>query len=169
MSAHEQRPAPLPDAMPSGQYEDRYVLFALLNALVNRIQAAGDAQFEEVTWKQWFALLGVSVFPQPPGVQEVAALIGTSHQNLKQLLLRLEKTGLVRLGKDPADARRTLIHTTPHTQAFERKYRDQSGGFMQAIYEGIPQEDIAVTRRTVEQMNDNLRRAFSGGQDQENT
>lgn len=151
--------------MPAGEGADRYVLFALLNALVNRMQAAGDAQFEEVTWKQWFALLGVSIFKEAPGIQEVAALIGTSHQNLKQLLLRLQKAGLVRLMKDPADQRRTLIVKTDAAAVFEQKYQADSGAFMRAIYQGIPEEDIAVTRRTIQHMDRNLRNLAETGEE----
>ena len=46
--------------------EDRYYLFGMLAAFANRMQTVGDKVFEEVTWKQWFALLGARLQPEPP-------------------------------------------------------------------------------------------------------
>ena len=78
--------------------EDRYYLFGMLAAFANRMQTVGDSVFEEITWKQWFALLGASILQPSPSISQVADFVGTSHQNMK-LLLRLESTGLVRLEK----------------------------------------------------------------------
>ena len=139
-----------------GTVEDRYYLFAVLNAFSNRMQAVGDGLFEEVTWKQWFALLGVSVFQAPPSVSQVASFVGTSHQNAKQLLLRLQAAGLVQLQKDDGDLRRTLVHLCPAAQQFETKYQALSQRFMQGLFEGIPEEDLAAARRVLDRMNDNL-------------
>ena len=77
--------------------EDRYYLFGMLTAFANRMQTVGDNVFEEITWKQWFALLSASILQPNPSVSQVADFVGTSHQNMKQLLLRLQATGLVRL------------------------------------------------------------------------
>lgn len=46
-------------------------------------------------------MLGTSVFEVVPSVSQVAGFIGISHQNVKQLLLRLQSKGLIGLQKDP--------------------------------------------------------------------
>lgn len=149
--------------------EDRYYLFALLGAFANRMQAFGDTVFDEVTWKQWFVMLGTSVFDDPPSVSEVAGFVGTSHQNVKQLLLRLQSIGMIRLAKDPRDQRRTLAHLTDKATAFEQKYRKHSMQFMEELFKDIPPDDLAVARRVLNRMDDNLRALAtadqSGGND----
>jgi DNA-binding MarR family transcriptional regulator len=137
--------------------EDRYYLFGMLTAFANRMQTVGDHVFEEVTWKQWFALLGATVLQPNPSVSQVAGFVGTSHQNMKQLLLRLQSAGLVLLIKDESDLRRTLVKLTPSTEAFELKYRESSGLFMDRLFEGISSETLATARQVIYQLDQNLR------------
>lgn len=142
--------------------DNKYCLFGLLNAFTNRMQSAGNKVFEEVSWKQWFMLIGIALFPSPPGISDVADIIGTSHQNAKQLLVKLEKAGFVRLLPDPRDSRRTLAVYTDRMRDFETKYRESSAAFMVDIYADIPDGDVAVTLRTILRMEENLRRTAAG-------
>ncbi len=137
--------------------EDRYYLFGMLAAFANRMQTVGDSVFEEITWKQWFALLGASILQPSPSISQVADFVGTSHQNMKRLLLRLESTGLVRLEKDEADLRRTLVNLTPEVEVFEQKYRQQNSRFMDNLFEGISDDNLATARLVLDQLYRNLR------------
>ncbi|MGI6506899.1 MAG: MarR family winged helix-turn-helix transcriptional regulator [Saccharofermentanales bacterium] len=137
--------------------EDRYYLFGMLAAFANRMQTVGDSVFEEITWKQWFALLGASILQPSPSISQVADFVGTSHQNMKRLLLRLESTGLVRLEKDEADLRRTLVNLTPEVEVFEQKYRQQNSRFMGNLFEGISDDNLATARLVLDQLYRNLR------------
>lgn len=120
------------------------------------MQTVGDQVFEEVTWKQWFALLGASVLQPLPSVSRVASFVGTSHQNMKQLLLRLQAAGLVRLTRDKRDLRRILVSLTPAVEAFEMKYRERSGRFMDSLFEGIEADALAAARQVLDRLNQNL-------------
>lgn len=146
----------IPTPVNLSHIEDRYYLFGMLAAFANRMQAVGDSVFEEVTWKQWFALLGTIVLQPAPSVSQVAGLAGTSHQNMKQLLLRLQAAGLVQLEKDAADQRRTLVHLTPAAEAFDRKYRESSRLFMDSLFEGISDESLNTARQVLDRLNQNL-------------
>ncbi len=136
--------------------EDRYYLFGMLAAIANRMQTVGDSFFEEITWKQWFALLGASILQPAPSVSQIASFVGTSHQNMKQILLRLESTGLIRLEKDSADQRRTLVMLTPAVKVFEEKYQQSNAQFMDSLFEGISRNDLATTRLVLDQLYQNL-------------
>ena len=131
-------------------------LFAQVNALANRLQMVGDRLFEELTWKQWFALVCVLSFPEAPGLMEAAERMGTTHQNMKQLLLRLEKAGFVQLVQDPADRRRTVIQAGEATPRLEAKYGARTTAIMQALFEGISPEETQTTIRTLTRMESNL-------------
>ena len=138
--------------------DDRHFLFAMITALANRMQMVGDTFFQEVTWKQWFVLLGISIFTTPPTIMQLADTIGTSHQNVKQLLLRLQRAEYVRLEKDPADQRRTLVHLTERFSDFERKYQEESMEFISQMYKGIDEKDILIARKVLESIEANLKR-----------
>lgn len=137
--------------------EDRYYLFGMLAAFANRMQTVGDSVFEEITWKQWFALLGASILQPSPSISQVADFVGTSHQNMKRLLLRLQSTGLVSLEKDEADLRRTLVKLTSKVEKFEEKYRHSNSLFMDNLFDGISVENLATARLVLDQLYQNLR------------
>lgn len=131
-------------------------LFALIHSLANRMQTMGDGLYTEMTWKQWFALLGVVSFEKAPGIMEVAERIGTSQQNLKQLLLKLSKAGYVVLSRDPRDQRRTVIHATDKTMEFETKYSEATTLIMRDLFAGIDPKNLLSTAHTLMKMEENL-------------
>ena len=47
-------------------YPAPYVLFGSLLAMGNRLQAAGDRFYDEITTKQWFVLAVLETFSAPP-------------------------------------------------------------------------------------------------------
>ena len=89
--------------------ERRYFLFGLLNAFTNRLQAEGNLFFEEISWKQCFAMICIQMFEQPPTLKELAQVMGSSHQNVKQLLLKLQDASYVNLLEDEKDKRKQRI------------------------------------------------------------
>ena len=134
----------------------KYFLFGELNAFMNRLQAAGDQFFAEISWKQWFVLVGISLFASPPTVGEIADIIGSSHQNVKQVLLKLEAAGFVDLYTDEIDRRKLRVRVTDKVSKLDEKYQMRSTTFMESLYQGISEEDIAVTKKTISAMDRNL-------------
>lgn len=135
---------------------DRYFLFGLLNAFANRLQTVGDTFFEEISWKQWFVLIGIDLFENPPTINEVAEVIGSSHQNVKQILLKLEKLGFVILYTDELDRRKLRIKVTDKKKEFDQKYNKNSMEFMKEFYKGLNDKDIEITMKTLLTMEQNL-------------
>lgn len=136
--------------------EDRYYLFGMLAAFANRMQTVGDSVFEEITWKQWFALLGASILQPSPSISQVADFVGTSHQNMKRMLLRLQSTGLVRLERDETDQRRTLVMLTEDVKVFEEKYRQSNSIFIHRLFAEISDENLLTARLVLDQLYQNL-------------
>ena len=93
-------------------YPAPYVLFGALLAMGNRLQAAGDRFYDEITTKQWFVLAVLENFSAPPTLGELARGVGSSHQNVKQLVLKLQQKGYVALAQDGRDARKNRVHRT---------------------------------------------------------
>ncbi|MGI6724745.1 MAG: MarR family winged helix-turn-helix transcriptional regulator [Christensenellales bacterium] len=169
MKRHQRLPEEANIVPDLSSIEDRYYLFGMLTAIANRMQTVGDNVFEEVTWKQWFALLCAGVLQPTPSVSQVAGLVGTSHQNMKQLLLRLQSAGLVSLEKDRSDLRRTLVKLTPAAEMFEMKYRESGSLFMDCLFEGISVEALATARQVINQLDQNLKAIAKGFNRQEDS
>lgn len=144
------------DKTKEDEIDNKYYLFGLLNSLANRFQAAGDKYFEEISWKQWFVLIGISIYKEPPTINEVAEVIGSSHQNVKQILLKLEKIGFVVLYTDELDRRKIRIKLTDKKSEFDSKYYRYSSDFIEEFYQGLNEKDIAVTLKTLLVIEKNL-------------
>ena len=120
--------------------------------LSNRIQAYGDSFYSEFSAKQWHLLLYVQGFRNsPPTLNELAAQMGTSHQNTRQMVSRLEKKGFLSLSPDPDDRRKTRIELTERCAPLWEKYQQLQEQSIQALFRDIPlpqqEQALAVLQR----------------------
>lgn len=144
------------DAVDMSGVESPYFLLGLLSAFDNRFQAVADRLIGEISWKQFFTVICITLCRESPTIQQLADVMGTSHQNCKQLLLKLEKKGFVALTTDPADRRRQRIALTESCMRFCRQNDERSAALLQQMFAGIPAEDILTTIRTIMQMEKQL-------------
>jgi len=106
-----------------------------------------------VTTKQWFLLVIIeSLFDNPPTMKEVAKEMGSSHQNVKQIALKLEQKGLLILEKDKRDARATRLKLTDDSYAFLNKIKCEGTEFTKMLFKDIDKEELAVARRGMQKM-----------------
>lgn len=140
------------------EMEDSFFLFGLLNEFVNRMQTKADTFFDEISWKQCFLIICVKLFEQPPTINELANAIGTSHQNVKQLLNKLEKLGFVEVIVDEVDRRKQRIILTKKVEDFDRKHDAPSKEFMKELFKGISKEGLTITIQTIMQLDENIKK-----------
>ena len=95
-----------------------YFLLGLLSAFENRFQAVADSAMKEISWKQFFAVICINLCKDKPTVKELAEIMGSSHQNVKQILLKLEKKGFVHITVDESDKRKQRIELTDYCREF---------------------------------------------------
>lgn len=133
-----------------------YFLLGLLSAFDNRFQAVADNSMKEISWKQFFAIICIDLCPNSPTVKELAEVMGSSHQNVKQILLKLEKKGFVRILPDEQDKRKQRIELTEYCREFCKKNDEASANIIGKMFEGIPQEQLIITIQTIMQMENNL-------------
>ena len=137
-------------------YPAPYVLFGSLLAMGNRLQAAGDRFYDEITTKQWFVLAVLENFSAPPTLGELARGVGSSHQNVKQLVLKLQQKGYVALAQDGRDARKNRVHRTPKCAELPEKYGARQQEFMRALYTGIRADEAEQAAGVLARMLQNL-------------
>ncbi len=135
-----------------------YFLLGLLSAFDNRFQAMADRAMEEISWKQFFAIICVNMCRTPPTIKELAEIMGSSHQNVKQILLKLERKGFVAISPDPEDRRKQRVILTDYCREYCERNDEASIRVMGAMFDGIKEEQLLETIRTIIQIEDNMKK-----------
>ena len=134
-----------------------FFLLGLLSAFDNSYQAAADAFFGELSWKQVFAIVCIDMCREAPTLRELSQVMGSSHQNVKQILLKLEKKGFVTMQVDDKDRRKQRIFLTQKAREFSASHDAQSQQIVSRIFDGIPEEELDVTIQTILHMERNVK------------
>ena len=135
-----------------------YFLIGLLSAFENRFQAVADNAIKVISWKQFFAVICINMCKEKPTVKELAEIMGSSHQNVKQILLKLEKKGFVQITTDEKDKRKQRIELTDYCREFCAKNDAMSAMAIGKMFEGISQEQLQATIQTIVKIEDNLKK-----------
>ena len=133
-----------------------YYLLGLLSAFENRFQAMADSTMKEISWKQFFAIICINMCKEPPTIKELSEVLGSSHQNVKQILLKLEKKGFVEFKTDDGDRRKQRIVLTEKCMKFCEQGNDMSIKIMEKMFKGVPEKDIKTTIKTITCIEKNL-------------
>ncbi len=137
--------------------ESSYFLIGLLSAFDNRFQAMADSMMEEISWKQFFAIICINMYNGKPTVKELAEIMGSSHQNVKQILIKLEKKGFVSIATDETDKRKQRIELTEYCREFCEKNDATATEIMERMFIGISEEQLQATIKTIIQIENNLK------------
>ena len=118
-------------------------IFGEVFLIANKLQTIGDEFLDEVTTKQWFLCVIINEFFQGvnPSLSEVAEIMGTSRQNVKQIALKLERIGFLEINKDEKDSRilRLTLTESCHKYWESRSAKDEE--FLNFIFNNMePQE-----------------------------
>lgn len=137
--------------------EAPYFLIGLLSAFENRFQTIADNVMQEISWKQFFAIICINMCKEAPTLKELSDILCSSHQNVKQILLKLEKKGFVQFQQDETDKRKQRIVLTDYCMEFCKKNDEMSRNVMNNIFEGISQKNIETTIQTILHIENNLK------------
>lgn len=142
-----------------GQIPPQAFLLGLLSAFDNRYQATADRYFREITWKQFFAIICINLCKEPPTLNDLSEVMGSSHQNVKQILLKLESKGFVSMMADGKDKRKQRFVVTDKCRKFLEENDNQSktsAQVIEQIFEGIDEKSLGITIETIMKMERNL-------------
>lgn len=142
------------DGIPSSYY-----LLGLLSAFENRFQAMADNVIKEISWKQFFAVICINMCKEPPTLKELSDILGSSHQNVKQILIKLKNKGFIEFKTDVEDKRKQRIVLTKRCMNFCEKNNDMSIKIMAKMFDGISEKDIQTTIKTITKIEKNLTEA----------
>ncbi len=98
-------------------------IFNLYFLLNQKMEYVFDREMEKagVTAKQWLMLLTIAtLFDHPPSMNETARKMASSHQNIKQMAVLLEKKGFLKIETDQKDRRTLRLVLTENFRKFWR-------------------------------------------------
>lgn len=105
----------------------------------------------------FFAIICINLCKNKPTVKELAEIMGSSHQNVKQILLKLEKKGFVHITVDERDKRKQRIELSDYCKDFCSKNQEMTTNIMKKMFAGVSEEQLQVTIQTIIQIEDNLK------------
>ena len=139
--------------------KDKDYVFAAFMLIANKMETQLERTLSkyDITAKQWFTLLViVNAFETSPSIKDIAGEMSTSHQNIKQLTLKLEAKGLVMLEKDKRDQRVTKVIVTEKSHELFMIIEKDGFEFMSKFYKGIENDELRTGREVMEKIMENL-------------
>lgn len=136
--------------------DKRYVIFGNIFLLANRLQAVMDKTANELTSRQWFVVTMLGMFDEPPTLRQLSVMCDSSHQNTKQIVLKLEAKGFVRIEKDPQDRRAMRIIATEECQRWNKENRHFAANFIDQMYKEVSPEEIDIMNTAQQKIYDSL-------------
>lgn len=133
-----------------------FFLLGLLSAFENQYQSKLNRYFQGISWKQFLILVSIKLFKESPTLGEVAQVVKSSHQNVRQILKKLEEKGYVDLIVDSKDQRKQRVSILEKGYVFLRDHDQEANNIVANIYQGIEEENIQTTIETILQMERNL-------------
>lgn len=137
--------------------EKQEMIFGSILLLSNKLQALGDQVLPELTLKQWFLLIVMTKMEKDNAtVNEIAKYMGSSRQNIKKMLLPLEKKGFVFIKKSDTDARALSISLTPQAVDVLHKVEKFSLSNIAKVFEDITDAELDAVINVTQKMNHNI-------------
>jgi len=138
---------------------DSAFIFGSVLVVANKMDTLLDRVLNKhnITSKQWFLLLILfNLFEHPPTIKEVSKEMGSSHQNVKQVALKLKEKGMLKLERDKKDLRVTRLVVTEKSYDFWKETEIDGMKFMKEFYAGVENDKLESGRLLLTQIMQNL-------------
>lgn len=136
-------------------FEKEKIIFGNIFLLANKLQIVMDEALIsfEITTKQWVLMQVLEeFFSTPPTLSELSKTMGSSHQNVKQLILKLEKKGFLNIEIDELDNRTIRIKLSEKYYLFCEKSKEAGDKFITKLFEKIEVEKVQDMHDTISKL-----------------
>lgn len=123
--------------------DKRKIVFGNIFLLANRLQTVMDQTANELTAKQWFVITMLGMFEESPTLKQLAAICDSSHQNTKQIVLKLEAKGFVKVEQDSKDRRALRIVTTDLCKRWDDENKEFAVKFIDQMFRNLNDEEVS--------------------------
>ncbi|MCX7711471.1 MAG: MarR family transcriptional regulator [Clostridia bacterium] len=125
--------------------DKKYFIFGTMLLAANKMQTLLDRELapSDITAKQWFLTSSIKyLFEEPPTLNELSKAMGNSHQNVKQVALKLEKKGFLKMEKDLKDSRAIRLKLTEKNHEFWSRNPEGPENFLSRIFSDLSEEEM---------------------------
>lgn len=120
--------------------------FGYLFLLSRRFEYITDQILKKdgLTTKQLLFLITISsrASPEPPSISQIADILCTGHQNVKQIATQLDKKGFIKMVRDEHDKRRWLLTTTKKNQDYWDSKAQEHTAAMFSLFRSLTQKEV---------------------------
>ncbi|NYT04376.1 MAG: MarR family transcriptional regulator [Candidatus Methanofastidiosa archaeon] len=138
---------------------ESFEIFGKIFFLNNRLEYLGDNELRKdgLTTKQW-QLIAVTgkYFTYPPSVSEVAEVLSTTHQNVKQLALKLQEKGFISIEKDQKDRRVLRLRLTEKNREYWESNSDEDIFFISSLFTTLTDQELKDLYRLLNKLEENI-------------
>jgi DNA-binding MarR family transcriptional regulator len=148
----------------------RVRLFRLLVVSSNALRGQLERKLAAhgITVQQSALLQWIEAQPQPPTISAVAAGLGMTHQNVKQIAAALERKGFVEIAVDEHDRRARRLVLTAHHRRFWGRRNPDDFAQIEAWTKELSDEEVAATNALLARLYRHLRELDGGAQRPQN-
>lgn len=142
------------------KYNSQAVLFGAICRVNNQYQTIGDKYYKGISLKQEY-LLSVMEYhfsDNVPTLNELAQYIGSSHQNIKQIVSKLVDKGYLRIEQDKDDKRKRRVYFTEKYNQEKDDFKKRREIFISRTFADIDEDEIAKTLYIINKMSDNQKK-----------
>ena len=138
---------------------DAFLAFKNLLEVSNQLELAIDKGLsqDDLTAKQ-FKMMAVidKAFDHAPSIKEVAAALGTSHQNIKQMADQLVGRGFLEIVRDQNDKRVLRLKTTEKNAQFWASRQREHEEFMVRLFSCLSSSEVRQLNRLLILLSDGI-------------
>lgn len=120
------------------------MLFGAICRVNNQYQSIGDKYYNGISLKQEYllSLMEYSFSDKSPTLNELAESMGSSHQNVKQIVLKLVEKGYLTIEQDQQDKRKRRVCFTRKYLDNREKFVKRRDVFIRRIFNNVSDEEI---------------------------
>ena len=137
-------------------------VFGYTLLLGNKLQLFGDSVMEEFSLKQWFLLIMINEMPMDsPSVNQISKFMGTTRQNIRKMLVILEKKGYIDMQPSEKDARAFCVTLTDKAKNYIDTHEKWNEELLELLFQGISERELEVFMKVSEKLFQNLEEVSS--------
>ncbi len=133
-----------------------FVLIGLLNRFDNRYQSAADAFFKELSWKQMYFLNVITMFGEAPTMQDIADVMGCSHQNANKLASKLLREEYIASRQDENDRRKQRLSLTDKAKDFLSRNKEEAYKCVADIFSVVSETELETAIAVMAKLTERL-------------
>lgn len=120
------------------------LLFGAICRVNNQYQSIGDKYYNSISLKQEYllSLMEYHFSGKSPTLNELAESMGSSHQNIKQIVLKLVEKGYLIIEQDSKDKRKRRVSFTKKYFDNKEKFVKRREVFIRSIFNNVSDEEI---------------------------